>query len=38
MRQYVVDAFTDNVFGGNPATVCVMDEWLSDKTIMNLKK
>jgi len=27
MRQYVVDAFTDKVFGGNPAAVCVMDKW-----------
>ena len=24
MRQYVVDAFTDKVFGGNPAAVCVL--------------
>lgn len=27
MRQYVVDAFTDEVFRGNPAAVCVMDKW-----------
>jgi len=26
MRQYVVDTFTEKVFGGNPAAVCVMDE------------
>lgn len=25
MRQYVIDAFTDHVFAGNPAAVCVMD-------------
>lgn len=30
MKQYVADAFTDRVFGGNPAAVCVTDEWLSD--------
>ncbi|SMG34858.1 PhzF family phenazine biosynthesis protein [Dethiosulfovibrio salsuginis] len=30
MRQYVVDAFTDRVFGGNPAAVCVMERWLSE--------
>ena len=24
MRQYVIDAFTDHVFAGNPAAVCVM--------------
>lgn len=36
MRQYVVDAFTDKVFGGNPAAVCVMDEWLSDETMLKI--
>ncbi|WP_123053974.1 PhzF family phenazine biosynthesis protein [Clostridium sp. JN-1] len=36
MRQYVVDAFTDKVFGGNPAAVCVMDKWLDDETILNI--
>lgn len=30
IKQYVVDAFTDRVFKGNPAAVCVMNEWLSD--------
>ena len=30
MKQYVVDAFTDHVFAGNPAAVCVMDKWLSN--------
>ena len=34
MKQYVVDAFTDHVFAGNPAAVCVMDEWLDEKTMM----
>jgi PhzF family phenazine biosynthesis protein len=38
MRQYVVDAFTDKVFGGNPAAVCVMDEWLSDETMMKITR
>ena len=27
MKQYVVDAFTDKPFSGNPAAVCVMDKW-----------
>lgn len=27
MRYYVVDAFTDKLFGGNPAGVCLLDEW-----------
>ena len=27
MRQYVVDAFADRVFEGNPAAVCLPDRW-----------
>ncbi|MBF4692252.1 PhzF family phenazine biosynthesis protein [Fusibacter ferrireducens] len=38
MKQYVVDAFTDKVFGGNPAAVCVMDSWLSDELMLNITK
>ena len=38
MKQYVVDAFTDRVFGGNPAAVCVMDEWLDEETMMNITR
>jgi predicted PhzF superfamily epimerase YddE/YHI9 len=30
---YQVDAFTDRVFGGNPAAVVVLDEWLDDQTL-----
>lgn len=30
---YQVDAFTSQPFGGNPAGVCVLDEWLSDETL-----
>ncbi len=33
MKQYVVDAFTDKPFCGNPAAVCVMDRWLKDETM-----
>lgn len=36
MRQYVVDAFTDEVFRGNPAAVCVMDGWLPDDTMQKI--
>ena len=25
---YQVDAFTENLFGGNPAAICPLDEWL----------
>ena len=34
MRQYVIDAFTDHVFAGNPAGVCVMDAWLPEDTVV----
>jgi len=38
MKQYVVDAFLDKVFGGNPAAVCVMDNWLSDEIMMKITR
>lgn len=36
MKQYVVDAFTDKVFAGNPAAVCIMDKWLDDELMMKI--
>ncbi len=33
MKQYIVDAFTDRVFSGNPAAVCVMESF-PDEGIM----
>lgn len=36
MKQYVVDAFTDEVFGGNPAAICILESWLSEETMMNI--
>lgn len=33
---YIADAFTSNVFGGNPAAVCPLHEWLPDKTMQSL--
>ncbi|MBQ2751529.1 MAG: PhzF family phenazine biosynthesis protein [Oscillospiraceae bacterium] len=36
MKQFVVDAFTDKVFGGNPAAVCVMESWLSDELMLKI--
>ncbi len=38
MKQYIVDAFTDKVFGGNPAAVCVMESWISDELMMNITR
>ena len=36
MKQYIVDAFTDKPFSGNPAAVCVMDDWPSEESMMKL--
>ncbi|HET9887211.1 MAG TPA: PhzF family phenazine biosynthesis protein, partial [bacterium] len=31
---YQIDAFTSRVFGGNPAAVVLMDEWLADERLL----
>ena len=36
MTIYQVDAFTNKVFGGNPAAVCPLQEWLSDELMQQL--
>ena len=36
MKQYIVDAFTDTLFHGNQAAVCVMDEWISDGLMQSI--
>ncbi len=36
MKQYIVDAFTDTPFTGNPAAVCVMDHWPHQQAMMKL--
>lgn len=36
LDQYVVDAFTDKVFAGNPAAVCVMEQWLPEETMQKI--
>ena len=38
MRQYVVDAFTNSVFHGNQAAVCVMEKWPSEELMMNITR
>ncbi len=30
MKMYTVDAFTQELFKGNPAAVIVLDEWLDE--------
>lgn len=34
MRQYVVDAFTDRIFSGNPAAICVLERWPEQEEMM----
>ena len=36
MKQYIIDAFTDKPFTGNPAAVCVMENWPSEESMMKL--
>jgi len=33
---YQVDAFTDRLFGGNPAGVCPLDRWLADEVMQKI--
>ncbi|MCL2426813.1 MAG: PhzF family phenazine biosynthesis protein [Oscillospiraceae bacterium] len=36
MKYFIVDAFSDKLFSGNQAGVCLIDEWLDDKTMQNI--
>lgn len=36
MKQYVVDAFTDKVFAGNPAAVCILEAWMPDELLLKI--
>ena len=36
MKQYIVDAFTDKVFSGNQAAVCVLENWIDDELMQNI--
>ena len=36
MKYYVVDAFTDKIFSGNPAGVCLLDESLDEQTMQSI--
>lgn len=38
MKQYVVDAFTDSVFHGNQAAVCVLEQWPPEELMMNITR
>ncbi len=36
LTKYHVDAFTDQLFGGNPACVIPLEEWLADDLLMKI--
>ena len=36
LPYYIVNAFTDSTFGGNPAAVMLLDEWLADAQLQAL--
>jgi len=33
---FQVDAFTNQLFKGNPAAVCPLDEWLDDSSLQDI--
>ena len=37
IKQFQVDAFTDRVFGGNPAAVCPLQSWAEDNPLQSIK-
>jgi PhzF family phenazine biosynthesis protein len=38
LELYQIDAFTDKVFGGNPACVVPLESWLSDELLLKITK
>jgi len=36
MKQYIVDAFTDSLFHGNQAAVCILEQWLPEETMRSI--
>jgi PhzF family phenazine biosynthesis protein len=36
IKFYQVDAFTDKLFAGNPAAVCILDSWLNDELMQSI--
>lgn len=38
IQLFQIDAFTNQVFGGNPAAVCPLSAWLPDDTLLNIAK
>ena len=38
MKQYIVDAFTNQVFSGNPAAVLLMEQWRDDSWMQHVAR
>ena len=38
MRQYIVDAFTEKIFSGNPAAVCVVEKFPPEELMLNIAR
>ncbi|MGN0641815.1 MAG: PhzF family phenazine biosynthesis protein [Huintestinicola sp.] len=38
MKQYIVDAFSDKLFSGNQAAVCILEKQLPDELMQNIAK
>jgi PhzF family phenazine biosynthesis protein len=36
IKLYQVDAFTDTIFHGNPAAVCILDDWLDEPLMQHI--
>ena len=36
LKLYQIDAFTDKLFSGNPAAVCILENWLSDELMQKI--
>lgn len=36
IKQYVVDAFAEKTFEGNPAAICVLERWLPDELMQKI--
>ena len=38
LERYQIDAFTDHIFGGNPACVVPLEAWLPDSILLSIAK
>lgn len=36
LKIFQIDAFSDKIFSGNPAAVCILDNWISDELMQNI--